>query len=272
MSKLIKWSGSKDSQSNEIINLFPEKIKNYYEPFVGGGSIFLSLLEKRKIDNYYISDYNEDLVNIYKMIMNDPKTLIETYINHYDNFNVIPIDFEQRKKYFNKIRKKYNDEHKPEDFFWIMRTTTNGMPRYNKSKMFNNSCHFTRGGMMPDKVEKLITKYNKLFNSNNITFYHSDYKDINYKEDSFIYFDPPYQNTKSIYFGNFNNEIFIKHINKLKQKWSLSYDGKVNDKKVEHETPLYKTHHYIVSGNSSFRRIIGNTKDSIVYESLYLNY
>lgn len=31
---IIKWSGSKRSQSEEIIKRFPKEIKTYYEPFV----------------------------------------------------------------------------------------------------------------------------------------------------------------------------------------------------------------------------------------------
>ena len=45
MSNLIKWSGSKDSQAKSIINYFPKEIDCYYEPFLGGGSVFLELLE-----------------------------------------------------------------------------------------------------------------------------------------------------------------------------------------------------------------------------------
>ena len=35
---------------------------------------------------------------------------------------------------------------------------------------------------------------------------------------------------------------------------------------------LYEEHKYIKSGNSSFKRTIGKSNDSIVYESLYKNY
>lgn len=39
---VIKWSGSKRSQSDEILKHFPNEIDTYFEPFVGGGSIFVS--------------------------------------------------------------------------------------------------------------------------------------------------------------------------------------------------------------------------------------
>lgn len=33
---VIKWSGSKRSQSSELIKMFPQNINTYYEPFCGG--------------------------------------------------------------------------------------------------------------------------------------------------------------------------------------------------------------------------------------------
>jgi DNA adenine methylase len=41
---IIKWSGSKRSQSEEIVKKFPKEINTYYEPFVGGASILFQLL------------------------------------------------------------------------------------------------------------------------------------------------------------------------------------------------------------------------------------
>lgn len=268
MSELMKWSGSKDSQSDSIIEYIPKDIKNYYEPFVGGGSIFLKLLETRNIENYFISDLNEDLINIYLLIKNDPDKLIENYNIHYNNFNLS--DIEYRKTYFNDIRSKYNKNRDASDFYWLQRSCTNGAPRYNLKGDYNQSCHFTRPGMEPKKVENIIRKYSKLFNDNNVNFYHSDYKDIKYN--GFVYLDPPYQATKGMYFSNFDNVEFITWINKLDSKWLLSYDGKVNNIEVEHNKPNFKTQKYLKSGNSSFRRVIGNSNDSIVYESIYMNF
>ena len=42
---VIKWTGSKRSQAGQIISLMPKEIDTYYEPFVGGGSVFIRLIE-----------------------------------------------------------------------------------------------------------------------------------------------------------------------------------------------------------------------------------
>ena len=36
---VIKWSGSKRSQASTLLSYFPEDIKCYYEPFIGGGAM-----------------------------------------------------------------------------------------------------------------------------------------------------------------------------------------------------------------------------------------
>ena len=267
----MKWSGSKDSQAKNIISYFPKKIAMYFEPFLGGGSVFLQLLESDiKVDYYILGDINKELIEIYKLIQEDPKVLISAYKTHYDNFN--SSDIQHRKDYFAKIRKQFNENKAPEDFYWIMRTTTNGMPRYNKNVEFNNSCHFSRPGMKPDDVEKIITKYHDLMKFKHIIFHDQSYELISPGKNDLIYCDPPYENTKGMYFSNFKNHKFISWLNNLECKWILSYDGKINESEVKHIAPNFVRHKYLISGNSSFRRVIGNRNNSIISESLYLNY
>ena len=40
---VIKWSGSKRSQSAQIKAYLPDKFNRYYEPFVGGGSMLYAI-------------------------------------------------------------------------------------------------------------------------------------------------------------------------------------------------------------------------------------
>ena len=80
---VIKWIGGKTQIINDLFKYFPIKINNYYEPFIGGGSVFLKLLEKienKEIElsgKIYLSDKNKELINLYNTIKNNPKELIE---------------------------------------------------------------------------------------------------------------------------------------------------------------------------------------------------
>ena len=89
--------------------------------------------------------------------------------------------------------------------------------------------------------------------------------------------DPPYFNTKGMYFGGIDFEYFFSFLEMLSEKnvkFALSFDGKSGDVDNTYCVPkkCYKNHLYIKSGNSSFKRTIGKNKNAIVYESLYLNY
>ena len=57
---IVKWIGGKNKIMNKIIDKLPPKFNNYYEPFVGGGSVFLSIPYTEKA---YINDFNKDLIN-----------------------------------------------------------------------------------------------------------------------------------------------------------------------------------------------------------------
>jgi DNA adenine methylase len=46
---VIKWSGSKRSQAEEIIKFFPKNINTYFEPFCGGASVFRSLINSELV-------------------------------------------------------------------------------------------------------------------------------------------------------------------------------------------------------------------------------
>lgn len=270
---VIKWSGSKRSQAEEIIKYFPKEIDTYYEPFIGGGSMMRTLIDDDtiKVKSIVCSDINEDLINLWNCIKNDFEGVYFHYKTLWNELNKDE-NKERKKEFFNTIRARYNKERNPLDFMFIMRTTTNGMPRYNSNGEFNNSFHITRDGIIPDKLYKILEEWSYKLNKKNVKFIVSDYKDIIPQENDFIYMDPPYANTKGMYFGGIDNEKLFDYIRNLKCKFALSFDGKSGNVDNTYDVPkdIYDKHIYIKSGNSSFKRVIGKSSDSIVYESLYL--
>lgn len=268
----IKWSGSKRSQAKEIIKYFPDKIDTYYEPFCGGCSVLRRLLDSDiLVKKYVCSDINSDLINLWNKIKDNPSGLIESYKEHWNLLNMDD-NKDRKRKYFESVRYQYNKTHKEEDFLFIMRTTTNGMPRYNKKGEFNNSFHITRDGIKPDTLAKIITDWSCILNQNEVEFICRDYKEIKTKENDLLYLDPPYAGTKGMYYGGIElNELF----NWLREQtcyYVLSFDGTSghHNNTFDMPTDIYSQHLYLRSGNSSFKRVIGNSNDSIVYESLYI--
>lgn len=273
---VIKWTGSKRSQVNEILEYFPKEIDTYYEPFCGGASVLRGLIESDiKVDKYICSDINSDLISLWNEIKNNPEGVFSHYQELWDilvSFGDSQEGIEEKKKFFNKVRDRFNKEKNPLDFMFIMRTTTNGMPRYNKQGDFNNSFHVTRNGIKPLSLKKIIYDWSEKLNDKGVQFLVQDYKEIKSNELDFLYLDPPYFNTKGIYYGTIDYEELWDWLRLQKCKYLLSFDGKSGKVDNTYAVPedIYSDHKYIKSGNSSFKRTIGKSNNSIVYESLYI--
>jgi DNA adenine methylase len=269
---VIKWSGSKRSQSSEILKHFPKKIGTYYEPFCGGASILRALIQSDiQVDKYICSDINKDLINLWMKIKLDNRYLAEQYEFMWHELN-IDNDLERKKNYFYKVRERYNRGRQPEDFLFIMRTTTNGMPRYNQEGNFNNSFHVTRNGIEPRKLKAILSDWSWWLNYKDVIFVDCSYDCIYSCEDDFLYLDPPYAQTKGMYYGTIDYQKFWAWLKLQEGQYCFSFDGRVKEQDMTYNVPkeVYSNHLYLNSGNSSFRRVIGKSNDSVVYESLYI--
>ena len=78
----LKWVGGKTQILEDVLALFPKQMKNYHEPFVGGGSVLLGFLSSVKggklslTGKVYASDLNSNLIGLYKNIQVSPEELI----------------------------------------------------------------------------------------------------------------------------------------------------------------------------------------------------
>jgi len=66
----------------QMNNFFPVelklgKTKRYVEPFIGGGAVFFHAAQIYDIDQFFISDVNEELVLAYKTVQSDVDDLID---------------------------------------------------------------------------------------------------------------------------------------------------------------------------------------------------
>ncbi len=66
---IIKWPGGKEKELPHIKLHAPQWFDNYYEPFVGGGSVFTAFDAK----HLYINDKSEELISLYRYIATQDK-------------------------------------------------------------------------------------------------------------------------------------------------------------------------------------------------------
>lgn len=277
---VVKWIGSKRIQAKEIINYFPEYIDTYYEPFCGGCSVMYEFL---KSDNHFAnkvicSDINGDLIDLWKTIQRDCEGIFEEYSRMWNDMYKLKTS-EFRKQYFEMIRDEFNQNRSPYLFFFLMRTCTNGVPRYNRFGQFNNTFHLSREGILPNRLQRYIFDWRDTINNENIIFKKCDYKEI-FKEvvsGDFVYLDPPCELTRSSgkYFGRINYmELFsyLRSFNDEDIKWALSWDGTVNTPDyVIVPIDCYENRISIKSRNWCYRQTKLKLNNDNVYESLYFN-
>jgi len=89
---ILKWVGGKTQMLDALMSRFPSNIQNYYEPFVGGGSVLLALLARIRSGEIVVNgtvfafDANEPLIYLYRNIQTHDANLyieIERLIREY---------------------------------------------------------------------------------------------------------------------------------------------------------------------------------------------
>jgi DNA adenine methylase len=212
----IKYCGGKTKLLPYIIENLPNKeFKNYFEPFIGGGSVLFEFLSKELAYNcnryYTISDINESLMNCYEVIKSNVEELIvelnkDIYLNEYNYYYA-------RRKRYNEIKfEETNLVEKAALFIYLNKCGYNGMYRENSQGGFN----IPFGKMKNPKIcdEPVLRKASESLNKVHIECceYSSILELTN--TDDFVYLDPPYHGTFTDYT---NNKFAEDEQNKLKQ-------------------------------------------------------
>ena len=180
---IVKWVGGKRQLMFELLKNMPENYNRYFEPFIGGGALFFEL----QPDNAYISDMNEELINLYQVVRDNVDELVADLQKH-----------DISKEYFMEIRnidrteeyENWSDIQKASRFIYLNRTCFNGMYRVNSKGEFNVPCGHYKNPRILDE--------NNLINCSNLLqrteIKHADFSEIlkKVKKDDFVYFDPPY--------------------------------------------------------------------------------
>ena len=242
----IFYMGNKYKLLDQLIPLFPKKIDSFYDLFGGGGSVSLNARANKVI-------YNELNYNVYKLFelfkIYDSNFIINHIEKRIKEFELPTISCDIRTKHFQeeykqehninylKFREYYNNSEKNYlDLYTLTFFSFCNLIRFNSKSQFNmpfgNRCFL-------DEHKPLITYCcYKMQNSNIILINQDAIKYIreninNFKENDFIYLDPPYTNTLAVYneqraFGgwNINNDLelfeLLEKLDKKGIKWGLS--------------------------------------------------
>jgi DNA adenine methylase len=224
---LIKWVGGKTQIIDRVLQSFPDKLNNYHEPFVGGGSVllaFLSLVKDGQIKiegNVYASDKNDRLISLYKNIQQYPGMVINELQTIVEEYSQVPYDVEEGRKlnrkplsknealecqesYYYWIRKMYNGLSKEEQtsckstayFIFLNKTCFRGVYREGPNGFNVPFGHYKNPGIFDEDHILIVSSLieNVIFTSQS---FETSLTQITAND--FIYMDPPYapENSKS---------------------------------------------------------------------------
>lgn len=178
----LRWAGGKSWFIKKIDDFLPDSINNYFEPFLGGASIFIHLKSNNLIHgDSFLSDSNSSLVNSYNILSKDPKALLKK-LKAFENTKGCYYEIRDT-KYKNKI-------DKAAQFIYLNRTSFNGIYRENLKGEYNVPYGNKTYKELFDE-ENLIQVSKLLQDAKVSTFDFMDIKPL-IKKGDFIFLDPPY--------------------------------------------------------------------------------
>lgn len=290
------YVGDKYKLMRQIINLFPKEINNFYEPFVGGGTVFLNIEAKK----YCLNDVDKNLINIHNFLIknsNNPNKFfesVEKIIHKYKlsrsyKEDIIPdsLKKEWKKTYFARFNKEgyeklrehvnKNTKNNPLILYVLLIYGFNRMLRFNGGGKFNlpvGNVDFNKN------VVNALNNYFDFAHDKKIAFSSKDFRKFisekEYFKNDFIYLDPPYLITASEYnkFWDQKSESdllsMIDDLNRKGVGFALSnvthYNGSKNDLLIKW-MKKYKVYN-IKSNYISYH----NNKKKKIKEVLVTNY
>ena len=253
------YVGDKHRLMKQLLSLFPEKIENFYELFVGGGTVFLNI----KAGKYFLNDINKHLVDIHKYLIsnagnsekffNEVEEIILKYrLSHSYKRDIVPdtLKKEFKKTYYSrfnkegyeKLRNDVNKDRKndPLVLYVLLIYGFNRMLRFNGGGAFNlpvGNVDFNKN------VVEALNNYFDFVKNREIQFSTKDFRQFfekkEFTKNDFVYLDPPYLITSSEYNKLWSQKEetnlleLIDTLNTKGIKFALSnvtnYNGREND-------------------------------------------
>ena len=181
ITSFIRWAGGKSWLVPYVSQLIQGlDYNNYYEPFMGGASIFFSLDIPH---NGYLSDLNAELVDAFCAVRDNPQQIIE-HLKEYKT---------DEKSYYAVRATEPTDKHqKAARFLYLNATSFNGIYRVNKNGKYN----------VPYGKKEVTLNYQRILDVgvklNGISITCQDFADIQPQlvTGDLVFLDPPYTVSK----------------------------------------------------------------------------
>lgn len=183
----LKWVGGKRQIIPEIKKYLPKGLSNttYCEPFIGGGALLFYLQPQKAI----INDFNNELINVYRVIKYNVEELIIDLAKHK---NEVDYFYQIRSIDRNPLFINLTDIEKASRIIYLNKTCFNGLYRVNSAGEFNSPFgRYKNPNIVNEPTLRAVSRY---LNTADIEIHSGDYSLVlnQLPTNSFVYLDPPY--------------------------------------------------------------------------------
>jgi DNA adenine methylase len=198
---VLKWAGSKQRLTTQILERLPATIDTYYEPFVGSAAVFIALAAAKRFKHAVLSDRNAELVNVYKTVQRNVDNLVTALERHKKKHD---------EDYFYKVRAIAPADLEPVEraarTIYLNQTGFNGLYRVNRSGLFNVPFgRYKNPGICNEPRLRGAARLLK-----GVKIREADFEEAcgNASKGDAVYFDPPYVPLSATSFVAYHHQAF----------------------------------------------------------------
>jgi len=266
MKPLFIWAGGKTKVLKHYARFMPTAFETYYEPFFGGGAMFVYVMNTYRPKNVVINDINSDVINIYKAI----KTDLDEFQQRLDSLEsqYLPLSKEDRKTLYFEIRHQhaydYESWSKPVEaatLYFLMKTGFNGIYQLNQN---TNGRYGTPAGLLNQKDKVYDRDVLKWWHDalQNVTIKSGDWKDaVENDPNGFFFFDPPYRDSFADYGNGFGDDALTSLLDFADAQNLVFVANRADDNWFDDQSRSMQVHYFNITYTAGRRK---KTEDGFV--------
>lgn len=260
MKPLFIWAGGKTKVLKHYAPFMPSApFSTYYEPFFGGGAMFVHVMNIYKPKNVVINDINHDVMNIYRSIRND----YDEFIGRVDSLEsqYIPLNKDDRKKFYFDVRHlhawNYQEWSKPFEaatLYFLMKTGFNGIYQLNKN---TNGRYGTPSGLLNQTSSiydrSIMLWWKQALQSVDIRS--GDWRNaVTDDSNGFFFFDPPYRDSFADYGNGFGDDALLDLIDFADAQKSVFVANRADDDWFDDKAKSLNVHYFDITYTAGRRK------------------
>lgn len=260
MKPLFMWAGGKTRVLKHYLPILPKSgFSSYYEPFFGGGAMFVYVMKNYAPERVVVNDVNSNVMRIYRCI----RDCYAEFISELDELEkgYMPLDKEKRKEYYMKVRhshaydfEKWGEPKEAATLYFLMKTGFNGIYQLNKN---TNGRYGTPAGLLNQKKEVYDREVMAWWHSalQSVVIESKDWSEVVEDDpDGFFFFDPPYRNSFADYGNGFSEGDLLKLIEFADRQNNVFLSNRADDDWFEDKSKSLNVHYFNITYTAGRRK------------------